>query len=152
MKVSFLQFIQAANCLQVDASVRGCVLAGGIALAVARALPLPTSPAEAPGQYYNFNNLQLVKDILAAFNEQVVFDAPLALNETREFWMLRYTAAHPADVPVYDPTIGFYDNLAGVPRWVARESHCFNNQYKNQLFAVQVAASSVIRELQKSYV
>lgn len=149
MKISFLRFIQACNSLNVMADVKGCVIAGGIAMAVARALPLPSAAAETPGQYYNFNNLQLAKELICQFNEQVVFNTAEALEETREFWMLRYSAAHPSDLPVYDLGVGFYDNLAGVPRWVDRESHQFNNTYKAELFAIQMIASSVIAELQK---
>lgn len=151
MKPSFIRFVQAVNAQDMG-SDRRCVIAAGVALAVARALPLPTAEADAPGQYYNYNNLQTAKDLIAAFNEEVVFDVKEALDETREFWMLRYTAAHPADVPVYDPCIGFYDNLLGVPKFVDKESHCFNNQYKTQIFAVQLAASSVIKFLQASNV
>jgi hypothetical protein len=148
MKVSFLRFVQTINNLAGMDTDRGCVIAGGVALAVARALPLPTACTDAPGQYYTFNNLQQAKELIAEFNEQVVFDVKECLDETREFWMLRYNAAHPPALPVYDVSIGFYDNLLGVPKFVDKESHSFNNKFKAQIFAVQVAASSVIKQLQ----
>jgi len=148
MKVSFLSFVQTVNNLQGMDSDRGCVIAAGVALAVARALSLPTACTDTPGQYYTFNNLQIAKEFIGEFNEQVVFDTKEALEEVREFWMLRYTAAHPASLPVYDLAIGFYDNLLGVPKFVDKESRAFNNKYKAQIFAVQVAASRVIKQLQ----
>jgi hypothetical protein len=152
MKVSFLNFIQTANSVCALASERGCVIAAGVALAVSAALPLPSSEVEAPGSHYNFNNLQLAKDLIAAFNEQIVFDVREALDETREFWMLRYNAAHLSQAPVFDMGIGFYDNLLGVAKFVDPESHIFNNQYKYEIFALYRAARDVICELQKSYV
>jgi hypothetical protein len=88
----------------------------------------------------------------SAFNEQIVFDVREALDETREFWMLRYNAAHLSQAPVFDMGIGFYDNLLGVAKFVDPESHIFNNQYKYEIFALYRAARDVICELQKSYV
>jgi hypothetical protein len=147
MNVSFLRFIQTVNAQDMGAD-RRCVIAAGVAMAVARALALPTACTDAPGQYYNYNNLQIAKELIGAFNEECVFDVKECLDEVREFWMLRYTAAHPADVPVYDASIGFYDNVLGCARFVDQESRCFNNQYKTQIFAIQIAASSVIKAIQ----
>lgn len=152
MKVCFLNLIQTANSLKIDASDRGCVIAAGIALAVSKALPLPSAQAEAPGRYYTFNNSQLAKNFIAAINEALVFDTEEAVTECREFWMLRYNAAHPDAIPVYNPEIGFYDNLLGVAKFVDQESHKYNNQFKLEIFAIERAAQSVICELQKGYV
>ncbi len=152
MKAIFLNFIQTANSCKLDAGVRGCVIAAGVAKAIAAALPLPSAQDEAPGRYYTFNNSQLAKELICAFNEQLVFDTAEAVEEVREFWMLRYNAAHPEDFPVYNMDIGFYDNVLGVAKFVDKESHVFNNQYKIEIFSIERAAKAVIRELQKSNV
>jgi hypothetical protein len=144
MKVRFLGFTRLVSELQTAPSDRSCVLSSAVALAVASHLPLPSAAVDAPASYYNFTNLQSAKDLVGMFNEEVVFDVKEALESTREFWMLRYNAAHAPTYPVINPSIGFYDNLLGVAKWVDQESHAFNNQYKMEIFALAQAARAVI--------
>jgi hypothetical protein len=148
MNVRFLDFIRAVGDVQASPGDKGCVVAAGVALGISKHLPLSSAPDTSPINYYNFTNLQAAKDFVALFNEQVVFDVKEALEETREFWMLRYNAAHPAEYPVYDMAIGFYDNLLGVAKWVDQESHSFNNLYKGEILALSQIVSQTIGALQ----
>jgi hypothetical protein len=146
MNVRFLDFVRACAEFEAAPGDRSCVIAAGVALAIARHLPLPSAPVDAPSNFYNFTNLQAAKDLVAQFNEQIVFNVKEALEETRNNWMLRYNAAHPPRFPVINPEIGYYDNLLGVAKYVDKETHCFNNQYKLPIFLLAQIATQVINE------
>lgn len=144
MNVRYLDFVRCASEFEAAPGDRSCVISAGVALAIARHLPLPSAPVDAPGNFYNFTNLQAAKDMVAAFNEQVVFNVKEALDETRNQWMLRYNAAHPPRFPVLNPQVGFYDNVLGVAKYVDKETHCFNNQYMIPIFMVAQICASIL--------
>jgi hypothetical protein len=144
MNVRFLEFIRAVGQLQAAPGESGCVISTAVAYAISKHLPLPSAPESAPGTYYNFTNLQSAKDLIAVFNEQVVFDVQEAVAATREFWMLRYNAAHPPAFPVIDLSIGFYDNVLGVAKWVDKDSHAFNNANKTAIFTLAAFAAQLL--------
>jgi hypothetical protein len=150
MNVRFLEFVRCVGALETAPGDRGCVIAGAVAYAVAKHLPLPSAPDASPTNYYTFNNSQAAKDFISLFNEQAVFDVKEALDEVREFWMLRYNAAHPPRFPVYDMSVGFYDNMLGTPKWVDQESHCFNNLYKGQIFTLAQCVGETICALNEA--
>lgn len=144
MNVRYLEFIRCINEFEAAPGDRSCVIAQGVAMAIARHIPLPSAPVEAPTSYYTFTNLQSAKDLIAQFNEQVVFNVQEAVEAVRQFWMLRYNAAHPPVFPVINPGMGFYDNVLGCAKWVDKETHCFNNQYKLPIFMVAQCAGQIL--------
>jgi hypothetical protein len=102
-----------------------------------------------PGTHYNFTVLPEVQRYIGEFNEEVVFDVRLALGCAREFWMLRYHAAHVEAFTLVDPAAGFYDNLIGVATYVDKDSCCFNNQHLVAIYALAGQALALIRLMQE---
>lgn len=110
-----------------DLSCRTKVAAAAIAVAVAQTRHLPSAPVISGPAYYIEQVLPKVMDIVSQFNEVVVIDTGGCLEMIRQFWMVRYTAAHPATLPVFQPNTCFFDMLTGVNVQVSEELQCFLN-------------------------
>jgi hypothetical protein len=149
MKAEFVPFLSATNTQIRELEVRSRIIATAVALAVSRVVSLPSAAVEAPGTHYNFTVLSEVQRYIGEFNEEVVFDVRLALAAAREFWMLRYQAAHVETFAMIVPAAGFYDNLIGVPTYVDKDSCCFNNQHLVAIFALAGQALALIRQMQQ---
>jgi hypothetical protein len=136
MKSQFIPFFNAADQAITSLDCRGRIIGTAVALAAARLASLPSAPVEAPSTHYNFTVLPQVQNLLAQFNEQVVFDVRHALSQAREFWFLRYHAAHPCERSIVDLAIGFYDNVMGAAKWVSDEGRVFNNEHKAEILGL----------------
>lgn len=148
MKAEFVPFLAATNTQIRELENRSRVIATAVALAVSRIVSLPSTAVEAPGTHYNFTVLSEVQRYIGTFNEEVVFDVRQALASAREFWMLRYHAAHAEAFALVDPGAGFYDNLIGVATYVDRDSCCFNKQHLVAIYALAGQALALIRQMQ----
>ncbi|WP_144106609.1 hypothetical protein [Paraburkholderia sp. BCC1886] len=144
MRTQFLGFYSACDRAIQALDCRGRIIGTAVALAAARLASLPSSEVDAPGNHYNLTVLSQVNELLGQFNEQVVFDVRCALTAAREFWMLRYEAAHPCRRPLTDLDKGFYDNIAGVPKWVSEDNHCFNNEHKLEILPLAQLAYDLL--------
>ncbi|WP_233874743.1 hypothetical protein [Paraburkholderia adhaesiva] len=152
MKAQFVPFLTATNVQIRELENRSRIIATAVALAVSRVVSLPSAAVEAPGTHYNFTVLPEVQHHIGEFNEEVVFDVRLALAAAREFWMLRYHAAHAETFALVDPGAGFYDNLIGVAMYVDRDSCCFNNAHLVAIYALASEALGLIQQEQMQQV
>ncbi|MBB5409396.1 hypothetical protein HDG34_003337 [Paraburkholderia sp. HC6.4b] len=148
MKAEFVPFLAATNTQIRELEHRSRVIATAVALAVSRVVSLPSTAVEAPGTHYNFTVLSEVQRYIAVFNEEVAFDVRQALASAREFWMMRYRAAHAEAFALVDPGAGFYDNLIGVATYVDKDSCCFNNQHLVAIYTLAGQALALIRQMQ----
>jgi hypothetical protein len=149
MKSQFVSFLAATNAQINEIESRSRIVATAVALAVSRVVSLPSTAVEAPGTHYNFTVLPEVQRHIGEFNEEVVFDVRLALAAAREFWMLRYHAAHVEAFVQIDPGAGFYDNLIGVATYVDKDSCCFNNRNLIAIYTLAGQALGLIRLMQE---
>ncbi|SAK83869.1 hypothetical protein AWB81_04246 [Caballeronia arationis] len=136
MKPQFISFYNRADTAISSLGDRGRIIGTAVALAASRLVSIPSAPVDAPSTHYNFTVLPQVMELIAGFNEQVVFDVKHALAQVREFWFLRYHAVHPCGQVIIDLDLGFYDNLLGVAEWVDGDSHQFNNEHKVEILAL----------------
>jgi hypothetical protein len=136
MKPQFIPFFNRADTVISSFDDRSRIIGTAVALAASRLVSVPSAPVDVPSTHYNFTVLPQVMELIAGFNEQVVFDVKHALAQAREFWFLRYHAVHPCGQVVIDLDIGFYDNVLGVAEWVDDDSHKFNNEHKIEIFAL----------------
>lgn len=127
-----------------------CVLAASIALAVSSSMSLPTTEVENPSEHYLTQVQEGARGLICQFNENLVFDLQAALTYARQFWLLRYTAAHPLQQPVYALQYGFFDTLCGVGLHVPAELHDGLNEHKAKVFTLASAARAVVAGLQTS--
>jgi hypothetical protein len=149
MKAQFVPFLAATNSQISELENRSRIIATAVALAISRVVSLPSTAVDAPGTHYNFTVLPEVHHLVGEFNEEVVFDVRLALAATREFWMLRYHAAHVEVFVQVDPAAGFYDNLIGVATYVDKDTCCFNNQHLVAIYTLAGQALGLIRLMQE---
>lgn len=132
MKVAYTRLQDLLNRLVTVPQDRVDVLTTAIALAQSRVVPLPSAPVASPANYYNLQVLNTVMNTLGEINEHAVFDLKCAINETRQFWLIRYHAAHPGILPIVSD-VGFVDTIVGAGIVLDKELHCFANQYKDQI-------------------
>lgn len=95
MNPKFLPFsnMLAKEC--TDISIRSQALPYIVAMAVAKTMPIPSSPVQEVSNYFRTTHGIAVRNTIADINEQLVFDTPLALSLTGVLWEARYNAAHP---------------------------------------------------------
>jgi hypothetical protein len=135
MKAIFLRLNEILNSTVNNAADRGDVLTTAVALANSRLVPIPSAPVASPANYYNLQVLETVTNRIAELNEKLLFDIRSALNECRQFWMLRYDAAHPSVLPCVS-TIGFVDTIVGAGIHLDRDLVCFANEHKEAILRI----------------
>lgn len=129
MKRIYSRIQDILNAHVSDPSQRLDVLTSAMALAHSRVVAIPSGPVPSPAAYYNTQVLPGIEEALGKMNEQLVFDLKCARNETRQFWLLRYAAAHPSVLPVVS-AIGFIDTIMGAGLYMDQDLICFCNEHK----------------------
>jgi hypothetical protein len=132
MKIVFSRLQDTLTRLVPDAGQRLDVLTTSMALAHSRTTSIPSGPVPSPAAYYNTQVMPGVDEALAKMNEHMVFDMKCARNETRQFWLLRYAAAHPVVLPVVS-AIGFIDTICGAGVYMDQDLICFCNEHKEPI-------------------
>ena len=95
MKKPFLNYIQVASDIRnAPIAVRGRILAVAVGMSLGCRLPLPASVVADPHEYYTSHVERPVSRIVSDFNEQTILDVKYAAAMARNFWMMRYDAAH----------------------------------------------------------
>ncbi len=126
-----------------DSSQRGDVLTTAVALAQSRTLSIPSTAVIQPAEYYNTQVLSSVSQELGALNEEIVFDLRCAMNECRQFWMIRYVAAHPCGLP-FVSDVGFIDTLVGAGIYLDKDLHAFLNEHKEAILRLECELRNIM--------
>jgi len=145
MKVTYLPFFEAANMHVKDASARSRILAAAVAVAISNSLPLPSTEVENVSSEYGHTLSASVARTAAAFNENVVFDLPYALELARALWFVRYTAAHPCSKPIYGSGCGFFETYIGVHLYVSDAVCEFLNEHRAPICILAGVACDVLK-------
>lgn len=146
MDVRYIPFTQATDGFIKSPEDRSKIIAHALALAVSRALPLPSGENMDVDSYYTLQMLTIVRGFLGKFNEEVIFDLRCAVEMTRQFWMLRYNAAYPA-FSWPDMSRGFFDIVTGATQFFSPDTTCFVNQYKVEILELSSRAQQVMNEV-----
>lgn len=77
-----------------DVTSRSPVLSAAVGFALARLAPLPSSAVEDELNYYNLSVASTMCDLLNGLNEAVIVNCNDAKQWVRNFWQMRYWAAH----------------------------------------------------------
>lgn len=149
MNTQFLPLTVAADRVIADASMRSRITGSAIATAIAAAMPLPSSPVDDPSNHYLLQVTARVRQIVSEFNENLVFDLRGTLEQTRQLWLVRYTAAHPTARPIYNAQYGFFDSLFGVGTYIAPEQYTFFNTNRDDILFLAAVVSAIMQELNK---
>lgn len=144
MKPIYFNFSKAADTAITDSTKRTKILAVALAVAASNLASLPTSQVDSPSNHFNMQVLSQVREAVAEFNENIVFDCKATLDYVRIFWMLRYTAAHPLTRPIYSLNFNFFESVMGVGTFVSPELQCFVNEHKDQILYLSTIAAEII--------
>lgn len=150
MNPKFLPFSMDADRLISDGSVRLCILAAAIGRAIANAQPLPSSQVENPTNFYLNQVAPQARDLVSVWNENLILNTKETLEYVREFWNLRYHAAHPNSRPTYVGQYGFFDTISGMPMYFSDDDHKFLNQYKDVILTLSSLASFRIADMMEA--
>lgn len=150
MNVKYLNFNQEVEKHLPSGTDRARILAVVLALACSIRAPMPSSSVEDANSHYRSHVALGVQSILSGFNENAIFDLSYAMNQSRVFWLLRYRAAHPNPVAVFDPQCSLYENLCGVALHVSDEDCAFANTYKREIARMLPMACNTIAEVTSS--
>lgn len=150
MKQLYAQLYDNVSGLVDDPAARSDVLSTAIAMAVSRLGGLPSEAVANPGSHYNMYVSTPARNRAGQINEEIVFSLKDALNQARQFWMLRYYSAHPAQYQPESSDYGFYDTLMGVPQFIDPKLHSFANEHKKALFRLANQITSIIQANEQS--
>jgi hypothetical protein len=145
MKQLYAQLYENLNAWVDDPAQRADVLSTAVAMAASRLGGLPSEAVANPGSHYNMYVSTPIRNRAGAINEEIVFSLKDALNQARQFWMLRYYSAHPAQYQPEGTDYGFFDTLMGVPQFVDPKLHSFANEHKRALFRLANQIVSIVQ-------
>ena len=152
MNAIYIDFNTRADVLIKDNMARSKIIATAIALALSNLAAIPTSQVDSPAGHFLLQVSPQVRQIASAFGENMVIDARAVVEQTRQFWMLRYTAAHPISRPMYSLEYGFFDCVSGVGTHISPELHSFVNQFKIEILFLSTAAAEIAATLGSNHV
>jgi hypothetical protein len=144
MEPRYIEFSSAADRLIPNGVNRSKIIGLAVAQAVANSLSLPTSQADSASAYYNTHVAPSVRQLVGRFNENLVFDAKVAMDNVQMFWMIRYTAAHPISRPIYSVDCCFFESIVGVNLFVPPDVREFADLNKQSILMLSSIASEII--------
>lgn len=148
MKPVYIRLQDLLSELVPSAADRCDVLTTAMALAHSRVVSIPSGPVPSPAAYYNQQVVSSVDECLTKLNEYLPFDLKCARNETRQFWMLRYGAAHPQMLPLISD-VGFVDTICSAPLYLDKDLICFANEFKMPILQLTVEILNMLEDEQR---
>jgi hypothetical protein len=113
----YFPYVRAVSDLQsrsaYSAGTTAFIVSVAVAAAVARSLPLPSSPVENAAQYFNDNHLLMVRERLASYNEAAVLKFAEAVDLAKKLWLQREWNASGRCLGVHH-NLDFFDTISGV--------------------------------------
>ena len=105
------------------------------AFAIARGLPMPSSPVDNPDNYFlttsSLGLIQLIDNI----NEACIIDRHAARAAVKSFWMVRYYSLFPAEwVP--EDGYDFFCSVSKVPAYFTKEQYALLCENKTAVLSV----------------
>lgn len=118
MNPKFTPFIEQANLIVTNPLQKLAITTSAVALAISNTQHLPSSIVENPIEYFNINLLTGIKSIVSEWNESIILDIKVIIEQVRIFWLVRYTAAYPLSRVVYSAKGDFFSTVNGVYNYV----------------------------------
>ncbi len=147
MKTIYINYSERVNALVTDAGMRSKFVALSVAFAAAAVCDLPSSPVENPTMHYSNTAQSRVRAILSDFNENVVFDVGSAIDYARQFWMLRYNAAHPFGIPLSTAEDGFFQSIVGAHFYMSPDLLKLLNEHGQCVLILAFSAREIIGQM-----
>lgn len=149
MKASYLNFNACAEAVVASIPDRSRIVSAALAIAVAYspAAAIPSAPVTDPANYYQMSVQMAVERLVYAMNEGCIFDPKATMDLVRALWLVRYSTVHPHLMAgLYAQQHGFFDSLICASLFVSEETHCFLNEFKQQIFGLVAEANKIVAE------
>ena len=145
MNSKFLQFNERANLMITDAALHAAVVTSALALAISSTSHLPTTEVDNPTAYFNLQLTPGINVIVSEWCENMVIDPRAAVEQTRVFYLIRYTSAYPCSRVLYSANGDFFDTITGVNAFVPPELHAFlDGPCKMAILLLAIDATNLI--------
>ncbi len=144
-----LDFIRQSNTLVTDSLDRAKIVASAVAVALACAQDIPTSPVQDPAAFYINTISPRMRSQMSAFNEGAVFDIRYALELARGLWLTRYFACHGVQTKMYKPENTFLENFTGAAQAVPPDMQAMLNRYQVAVGLLSTSVASIMVDLLK---
>jgi hypothetical protein len=145
MNPKFTEFNNLSNVVIADANMRVAILVSALALAISNTSHLPTSLVDNPTAYFNMQIMPTVSAVVSEWNEEIILDTKMCIEQARMFWLVRYTAAYPMSRPMYSANFDFFDTITGVSLFVPTELFAFlDSACKPAILTLATAATELI--------
>ena len=149
MNPKFNEFNNLSNLVITDASQRVVITVAAVAMAIAMKAHLPTSLVDNPTAYFNMQIMPSVNSIVSEWNEEMILDTNVCVEQAKMFWLVRYTAAYPMSRPMYSANYDFFDTIFGINRFVTPNLHSFlDGAAKSAILSLAGAAAELISFLE----
>lgn len=145
MKSTLYPFANIMQNLRGHVQERHRAAAIAIGYACACNTILPSSEVENAEQHYKDTAEKFAKQIISELNEVTVFDAVMAMEFARKFWLLRYEAVHKC--PRLNAVPGdFFASVFGVQQFFSSETVEFVNKQSDNIATVYAHVCHVIKD------
>jgi hypothetical protein len=150
MMPKYAAFNAAADRVIADQLLKTRIIAAAVAMAVAGQADMPSAAVDNPSMHFNSVVLSAATRELSELNENLIFDAKLAIEYARTLWMVRYNAAHPPARPVYTTNCTTFEAVAGVGFCVSQDVYEFCNANKVAILTLSALACELLCEMRAS--
>ena len=145
MNPKFTEFNNLSNVVIADANMRVAILVSALALAISNTSHLPTSLVDNPTAYFNMQIMPTVCSVVSEWNEEIILDTKMCIEQARMFWLVRYTAAYPMSRPMYSANFDFFDTITGVAALIPPELQSFlDGSAKSAILTLTRSAADLI--------
>jgi hypothetical protein len=145
-KFAFLEDV--ASKLSLDPFNRAKIIASAVALVAVYKAPIPTTEVGSSQNHYRNQVATVVNDLLSQIGEGAVMDFKFAKELAQALWLVRYNSVYSPAFPFGCTEEGFFDQVFGVSRYVAKDAHCFLNENKACIFALALPLYNNIKNLE----
>jgi hypothetical protein len=125
------------------------VMTAAVAVAIVTNQHLPSSEVDNAEVYFNTQLMPLVQRLVSAFNEKVVFDVRACIEQVRQLWHLRYSAAFGNILTMPEEGGNFFNKFTGVERYISCDFYDFANAHSRAIVSLSFFAAMIIDELSR---
>jgi hypothetical protein len=144
MNFKYITFSALADKQILNINDKAAIITASVAFAISNQLQLPTSEVEDYASHFNLQLQPTIYPLVSEWNENVIMDAKVCIEQIRMFWTIRYLAAHPEARPMYSFKGDFFETAFSVNTFVSDELMTLLNCNKEQIITLSTVAKEVM--------
>lgn len=139
-----LDFIAQSEHQVASPVERSRVVCAAIAVAISTTQHLPSSEVQNAESYFSNQLMPLVAKMVSYFNEKVIFDTRACIEQVRQLWHLRYSAAFGNILTMPEDGCNFFDKFTGVDKYISCDFYAFANTNAKAITNLSFFAATVL--------